>query len=559
MTEYTAATIVKVLRNVPLDSTYSDTIYFESIGAQTSYFEGKAKYTFGPTSYQRVNSSIASPRGPRSIRLPRVADDFYDCNYVMFQNASFGTKWFYGFITSVNYINPDNTEILYELDYYQTYAFDFRILPSFIEREHSVTDELYHNLMPESFGTPEVLKDSAAYLNYHDVKIVILYNADSDKQPVPGAMYGNIYTGCAAQVFDTAEAANSFIASYDEAGRSSAIIGIYMSPFGLNSGAGEAALSISRPVTLNGYTPKNQKLLTYPYTYLLCSNNMGDTMPLKFENFAVYGEDGVEPLPISFYRFFTGFPSPVMSLTPLGYAGGASAELLATDNAEYTLTCESFPTCLWSNNDYANYMATTYRNGVTKNLINTIWNVLGGVATTAVGAAEMYVTGGASGIGTVAGGVARTAGAVMGGKARSAGLAIDAATKAQNPATSKGTLSPNNFIWYGPVGSGSTSVGFTVFTMSIRAELAKMIDSYFDMYGYATNQVKMPNFTSRESWNYVKTADVMMDGSMPVEAMDTIKTIFNNGIRFWHGDYVGDYTRSNRCIADLQKAGENNA
>ena len=248
MAEYTAATVVKVLRNVPLDSTYSDTFYFESIGAQTSYFEGKAKYTFGPTSYQRVNSSIASPRGPRSIRLPRVADDFYDCNYVMFQNSAFGTKWFYGFITSVNYINPDNTEILYELDYYQTYAFDFRILPSFIEREHSVTDELYHNLMPESFGIPEVIRQAASGVIFNKYRIYIAYNADENQEPVPGEMASKyIYTGCAIYECATAAEANSFIAKYDQAGRASAIIAIYMSPFDTTD-EGQGFISISRPL-----------------------------------------------------------------------------------------------------------------------------------------------------------------------------------------------------------------------------------------------------------------------------------------------------------------------
>ena len=116
MADFVPSTIVKVLKDVPLDSTYSDTIKFTSVGAQTAFFSGKAKYSFTDFTYQRVNSSVSAPRGPRSIRVPRVADDLYDCNYVMFQNANYGTKWFYAFIKQVNYINPNNTEIIYELD-----------------------------------------------------------------------------------------------------------------------------------------------------------------------------------------------------------------------------------------------------------------------------------------------------------------------------------------------------------------------------------------------------------------------------------------------------------
>lgn len=46
MANFVPSTIVKVLKDVPLDSTYSDTIKFTSVGAQTAFFSGKAKYSF---------------------------------------------------------------------------------------------------------------------------------------------------------------------------------------------------------------------------------------------------------------------------------------------------------------------------------------------------------------------------------------------------------------------------------------------------------------------------------------------------------------------------------
>lgn len=57
MANFVPSTIVKVLKDVPLDSTYSDTIKFTSVGAQTAFFSGKAKYSFTEFTYQRVNSS----------------------------------------------------------------------------------------------------------------------------------------------------------------------------------------------------------------------------------------------------------------------------------------------------------------------------------------------------------------------------------------------------------------------------------------------------------------------------------------------------------------------
>ena len=73
------------------------------------------------------------------------------------------------------------------------------------------------------------------------------------------------------------------------------------------------------------------------------------------------------------------------------------------------------------------------------------------------------------------------------------------------------------------------------------------------MYGYATNRVKVPNMEGRESWNYVKMNNVIIKGSIPVDSMDSIKSMFNNGIRFWHGDFVGDYSRSNRTLVEVRK------
>ena len=37
--------------------------------------------------------------------------------------------------------------------------------------------------------------------------------------------------------------------------------------------------------TLNGYTPRNKKLLTYPYCYMMLSNNAGVSNILRYEQF----------------------------------------------------------------------------------------------------------------------------------------------------------------------------------------------------------------------------------------------------------------------------------
>ena len=112
-------TNVKILHNIPLDNGYRNTLYFATKQAQTQYFTGKVKHNFVQCTYQRANSNV--------IKVGIKVEDLYDCNYLMFQNESFGNKWFYAFILEVNYVNNDVSEIKYEIDVMQTWFFDYTL------------------------------------------------------------------------------------------------------------------------------------------------------------------------------------------------------------------------------------------------------------------------------------------------------------------------------------------------------------------------------------------------------------------------------------------------
>lgn len=46
---------------------------------------------------------------------------------------------------------------------------------------------------------------------------------------------------------------------------------------------------VSKPTTINSYTPRNKKLLTYPYCYLVLTNNNGISNILHYEKFTEHG------------------------------------------------------------------------------------------------------------------------------------------------------------------------------------------------------------------------------------------------------------------------------
>ena len=94
-------TTIKIYANVPLDINQDRSIAWASITEQNTYFHGGESgilvKTYANSTYQRVRKGV--------MRIEETADFLYDCNYLAFQNTNYGNKWFYAFITSVEYVN----------------------------------------------------------------------------------------------------------------------------------------------------------------------------------------------------------------------------------------------------------------------------------------------------------------------------------------------------------------------------------------------------------------------------------------------------------------------
>ncbi len=159
-------TIVKVLNGVPLDEGYENTIYFDSVSAQQSYFNSMVKYTFPKCSYQRKDRDY--------VAVEMNAENLYNCNYIMFQNTSFGSKWFFGFITGIEYANNNMSYIYYKIDVMQTWFFEMELRQCFVEREHSLTDEIDENINYEGLEIGEyITKSTEHYNDFEDMSVVI--------------------------------------------------------------------------------------------------------------------------------------------------------------------------------------------------------------------------------------------------------------------------------------------------------------------------------------------------------------------------------------------------
>lgn len=493
---------LRVCANVPLDSTYTDTITFGSSSSQQSYFAGKTKATDAKGPY--AWSNLTPMRLQNKIRLPRVADDFYDCNYICFQNANFGGKWFYCFITAIEYVNPTMTEISFEIDVMQTWMFDYTVKPSYVVREHPNTDNLGEHLLIEPLEVGEYV-DESAYRSGHmaNYDAVIMY-APNDG---PGAgNVGGIFTGLQyehAPLSGSGGAMLDLLESLVNSNRADSVAATFIMPSDFYTDEGavvELQLTVPKETsTLGSYTPRNKKLLSYPYNMLSVHNSMGTIHNYRYEYFYNVSSSAI---------FTMSCPmgvNPEVIIFPRSYNGQAQ-------NFDETLTITGFP-------QFA-YVIDTYRAWFAQNGNAFMLDMLG----------DTIGLGMAVGAGSAGGTISQGLGLVSN---------VNSLVMHQQQANSgRGAQGSNAMV-------ALRAKDFYFYQHHVREDYAEILDDYFDMYGYLTNEVKVPNITGRPSWNYVKTDGAKIVGSVPFDDIAIIKANFDKGITFWHGDYVGDYGRGN--------------
>ena len=143
----TPDTNIRLLK-CPLKLDNKNQITFSSLANQTAYFQGLAYLSVDGSMYQRKDSSIY---------YPALYDDLVQYTYVMYQNTHYSNKWFYAFITGMEYLNDSVTKISIITDPFQTWQFDITFKNSFVEREmiNIQDDTPGANLVPENIESGE--------------------------------------------------------------------------------------------------------------------------------------------------------------------------------------------------------------------------------------------------------------------------------------------------------------------------------------------------------------------------------------------------------------------
>ena len=496
---------IKIYKNVPLDNTYNHTIYFSSLSNQNSYFHGNSdilKYNLTSQSYQRVVKG--------SMRIAIKADNLYDCNYLAFQNASFGSKWFYAFITGVEYVNNETSEITFEIDPVQTYFFDVQLKECYVEREHSSSDKAGDNIVAENIDIGDITCNAVSGSGHFSSYVAVIATAyDPDGQA--GGYQGGLFSGVnyVAGLINTSEQVKSLLDFLDatvDANKEDSIVSIFLMPSEFYTSEDSASVQVSRVdknTTIHGYTPRNKKLLTYPYNYLSvdCGNND-----------AIYRYEWFKDEYCDFAMYGCVSCNPQIMLVPQNYNGADG------DNFNFVekLVMQGFPQVAWSIDAFRAWLA--------QEASSTAIQGIGSIAGIAGGA----ITG--------------TPNTIVGGIMGLANTANNIVLATNRPNQAKGTNS-------GTIDVATRTKDFYFRQMQISAEYARIIDDYFDMFGYATRRVKIPNRSVRPHWNYVKTNGCVLTGNAPADDVRKICSIYDDGITFWKNpSEVGNYSLDNSLV-----------
>lgn len=171
----TPNTILRLLK-VPIEIDNKNQITFANEQAQRQYFLSLPHIEIDEISYQRKDNIIY---------FPDHIDNIINYNYVMYKNENYTNKWFYAFITGMEYENDYNTKISITTDVFQTWQFNLTFKQSFIEREMlSVQDDVPGaNLIPEGLETGEFKIDNTSELEDLEPITVIAYSGEKISHP----------------------------------------------------------------------------------------------------------------------------------------------------------------------------------------------------------------------------------------------------------------------------------------------------------------------------------------------------------------------------------------
>lgn len=579
----TPKTIINFYEIYDLLPNYEHTRYFSSSSARDTYFDNNVGLTVTPTQHIRVDEL--------EVKIAKNISDIHTYTYMSIQNGKGVNAYdhrYYCFITDMEYVSDLCTLVKYKIDVMQTFAMNglfssTMAYSSWVKRCHNLRDRIGDNIVVEPFDVDNYeVNDSFIEDTLSNMRIVLGISTADDSititvggEPLtidmtPQVYYKNLYTCVKYFVFEMGDIGLSYftgLLDYFSGAKVNEIVDFYICPaYAVPSTANffevstnESAKHTVAPVIyangrsdetttynkVSGYTPKNKKLFTYPYTKLTVSNGEGQVKDYAFEFFHV----GAVPEFVC-EGSFIGEPS--VTLFPKEYkirntnmhkgTGGTQTQQYKYDDC---ITLTDYPKCAYNVDSYKYYQS---QNGVA----NAIKSVGSAIAAGLLG----FLFGGA--IGMAAGTASSMAGASIGATVTGVG-AMTAQTvrnvadvTAEQIKANKSSDTTMNNVAGKNVAMEHGHKNFMFFRNCIEPQLAEQVDNYFTKFGYAQNKLMnigdyLDNNT-RPYYAYLQTRGFsVLNGGFEQKYKIELQEIMDKGITFWFSTEVamGNYGLDN--------------
>ena len=497
------------------------------------------------------NYSFLRPTG--TIFVGFTYSQCIQANYIAFQNLDYSNKWFFAWIDDVIYKSDKNCELKFTIDAWSTWFDKWTAKKCFINRQHVNDDTVGLHTVPENLDIGQLISDftkndtNLGTESYWYFVIGCNYDPSSQTRTAGVGMYAEYPQGCMwfawlVNRIDYASTINEisqWIYNITQQGHADDIQTMFALPYQAFNLVGDIDTTTHKVINGKGvkldstetfskssfrrfsdYSPKNNKLFVYPYSFCRVTNNMGSYNDYKIEDF---NELDLNDNPTDNMSFnLIGIPC-------LGYSGKLRPKYYQgiTNNEDESLSLGKYPMLSWSSDAFTNW--------VTQNNANMIGGIIGMSAS-----ASTQLVGGAmslnpfsivGGLTTIATGVANMIGTL-----------------------DKASMLPNTA--QGNANSGDVSFGFNLnrfkyLHMRPKKEYLQIIDDYFTRFGYKICKLENPNISGRKYWNYIEIGgnEEIGTGEVPAKYMDTINNACRRGVTIWHNHAnIGNYSLNNSII-----------
>lgn len=585
-----SGTNIRFISGVPFNNDYKNSRWFTSRANQTSYFQSK------PFVHRMDRSNFQRIEGYNYVAVNAHIDSLWGTNYLMFQNAHYESKWFYAFVTKLEYKNGSTTHVHFEIDVLQTWKFDMNFKPSYVVREHC---KLWNsdgspviNTIDEqlNYGTDYETVSMEQFHPYGDILFLVVvakrtmhYQGATEireitpslngiPQPLSyyfhpfkrdGTTVGIRIGGNPVVISSIKDALKGFFSQQDSVDN---VVSAYVTeytgvPMSYDEGTNTLNLNSSQFERgemaddhnanfsslyfkgIQNYSPLTRKF----------GNKYKDYHSVKESKLLMY------PYTVLILDDFKGHRVELkneyidgqdLDITVRGSMGTSnnvsyavsdyrSKKLHQTEKIMLSLEhalINSSPSDIPVINDFLSAYLQGNRNSLMNQKHQIGYEAEMGVAGSVLGAMTSATTGNVPGVGSSG------LNAVKGmGDAYYKLQAINAKVKdVSNRPPSLARMGANTNFDFGNMYSG-----MYVIKKQILPEYREMLSDFFNMFGYKVNRVKVPNFATRKNWNYIQTESCTITGNFNNQDLDILKTIFDNGITLWHTDDVGNYSLDN--------------